>query len=258
VGIDPSSEQLREWGRDDDAVGLEFAALQLLEAALEIGVAIKPQVAYFERFGSAGYRVLERLFAEARASDILIVADAKRGDIGSTNDGYAQAWLRPGSPLSADALTVSPYLGTGAMGSLIRVARDHGRGLFVVVSSSNPEGRLVQSARTTSGESVEDELLASLATLNDGSVVGPFGAVVGATRSPSAFRYADVQGPFLVPGVGAQGASARDVARLFVGCAPGSVLVPVSRGLASAGPERRALIDAGRRLRDELVDALGA
>jgi orotidine-5'-phosphate decarboxylase len=257
VGIDPSTAHLQSWGRDDDPVGLEFAALQLLEAAIDAAVAIKPQVAYFERFGAAGYRVLERLFAEARAADLLIVADAKRGDIGSTNDGYAQAWLRDGAPLAADALTVAPYLGLGAMGTLLTACRSSSRGLFVVVSSSNPEGRLVQTARTADGESVEDALLGELAQANRGEGFGPFGAVVGATRSPSHFRYADVRGPFLVPGVGAQGATPQDVARLFVGCVPGSVLVPVSRALASVGPERRALIDATRRLRDEIDDAFG-
>jgi len=257
VGIDPSADVLRSWGRDDDAVGLEFAALQLLEASLGVAAAIKPQVAYFERFGAAGYRVLERLFDEARSAELFIVADAKRGDIGTTNDGYAEAWLRDGSPLAADALTVSPYLGLGAMGGLLTQAAATGRGLFVVVSSSNPEGRPVQTARLETGERVEDGLLRQLAEANEGfDLLGPYGAVVGATRQHSGFDFENVRGPFLVPGVGAQGATPSDVGRLFARCVKGSVLVPVSRAITQAGPERRGLHDAARRYRDDLVDAL--
>jgi len=108
VGIDPTRRLLESWDRPDSVEGLEFCSLAVLEAVLDTAAAIKPQVAFFERFGSAGFRVLERLMAEARDADILVVADAKRGDIALTNEGYAEAWLSNRSTLAADALTVSP------------------------------------------------------------------------------------------------------------------------------------------------------
>ena len=100
VGIDPSSEVLTRWGRPDSVEGLEFCSLAVLEAVTGVAAVIKPQVAFFERFGSAGYRVLERLIQEAHDADLLVVADAKRGDVDSTNEGYAQAWLRDDAPLA--------------------------------------------------------------------------------------------------------------------------------------------------------------
>jgi orotidine-5'-phosphate decarboxylase len=257
VGIDPSAAHLRSWGRDDDATGLEFAALALLEAAIEVAAAVKVQVAFFERFGSAGYAVLERLLTEARDGDLLCIADAKRGDVGSTNDAYADSWLSPSSPLAADAMTVHPYLGVGAMGRFVELARTHGKGLYIVVASSNPEGRVIQTSRTDTDESVEDRLLRTVAELNAGSAgLGPFGAVVGATRDRPQFTLRDTRGTFVVPGVGAQGATADDVARLFHDAEPHSVLASVSRAVADAGPTRRALVDTMQRWRDDLVSAL--
>ena len=258
VGIDPHESLLRSWGRDSDITGLEFFSLRMLEAVVGTAVAIKPQVAFFERFGSVGFRALERLIAEAREANVLVIADAKRGDIGSTNDGYAAAWLHPSSPLAADALTVSPYLGLDAMGSLIATADAYGRGIFVVVASSNEEGRPIQTARVDSGERVEDYLLRSIAERNheNSASFGHLGAVVGATRDRSECPLEEMQGPFLVPGVGAQGATPNDVGRLFERCAKGSVLVNASRSISEVGPERRAIQDAAQRLRDELTSAL--
>ena len=258
VGIDPSSEQLRAWGRGDDVTGLEFFMLQMLEASSGVAAAIKPQVAFFERFGSKGFAALERLIRDAASADVLIVGDAKRGDIGSTNDGYADAWLADSSPLAVDALTVTPYLGLTAMNSLFAQAESTGRGVFVVVASSNDEGRPVQTARTHSGESVEDfhfELIARHNEMSE-SPIGAIGAVVGATRQTTRFALEQMRGPFLVPGVGAQGATPSDVGRLFGACPKGTVLVNASRSVAGAGPERRAIEDAARRLRDDLASAL--
>lgn len=258
VGIDPSADQLRAWGRGDDITGLEFFMLQMLEASTGVAVAVKPQVAFFERFGSKGFAALERLIREAASADMLVIGDAKRGDIGSTNDGYADAWLRDGSPLAVDALTVTPYLGLTAMNSLFNAAEGSGRGVFVVVASSNDEGRPVQTARTATGSLVEDYHFELLARRNEnfGATVGAIGAVVGATRQSSSFPLEQVRGPFLVPGVGAQGATPGDVGRLFATCAKGTVLVNASRSIAGAGPERRGIADAARRLRDDLVTAL--
>lgn len=258
VGIDPSREQLVAWGRGDDITGLEFFMLQMLESCVDVAVAVKPQVAYFERFGSRGFAALERLIAEARSAGVVVVGDAKRGDIGSTNDGYAGAWLHDSSPLAVDALTVTPYLGLHALESLFRAADASGRGVFVVVASSNDEGRVVQTALTSSGESVEDWHFRQIAERNErgGGLLGTVGAVVGATRSHPRFPLEEMRGPFLVPGVGAQGATANDVGRMFAKCPKGSVLVNASRAVSGAGPERRAINDAARRLRDDLTEAL--
>src|SRR5487761_2302260 len=149
VGIDPSPRLLVEWERPDSVDGLEFFALSVLEAVIGCAAAIKPQISFFERFGADGYHVLERVMAEARDADVLIVADAKRGDISSTNDGYAEAWLSDRSPLRADALTVTPYVGVAALGPFFELAKATGRGVFVLAATSNDEGRILQTARTS-------------------------------------------------------------------------------------------------------------
>ena len=166
VGIDPSKQLLEAWGREDTIEGLEFFSLAVLEAVIGTAAAIKPQVSFFERFGSEGFQVLERLMQDARDADILIVADAKRGDIGSTNEGYADAWLSDRSPLRADALTVSPYLGVGALSPIFEKAQATGRGVFVLAATSNPEGRIIQTARTSDNEMIEEVILRSVAELN--------------------------------------------------------------------------------------------
>lgn len=253
VGVDPSSALLAAWGRPDSVEGLEFFVLAVLEASLESAAAIKPQVAYFERFGAAGYRVLERLIAEAREADLLVVADAKRGDIAATNEAYARAWLDDSSALCCDAVTVSPFTGVGALEPFFsRLAS--GRGVFVLAATSNDEGRTLQRARTEAGESVEEHVWASVARLNarhEG--LGGIGVVMGATREAPGLDLAQLRGPYLVPGVGAQGATPEDVGRLFARCPEGTVLVNVSRSILEVGPERSALRDAVRRWRDNLA-----
>jgi orotidine-5'-phosphate decarboxylase len=257
VGIDPSRQILESWDRPDSVDGLEFFSLAVLEAVLDTAAAIKPQVAFFERFGSQGIRVLERLMAEARDADILIVADAKRGDIAETNDGYAEAWLGERSALVADALTVSPYLGVSALAPFFDVASASGRGVFVLAATSNEAGRPIQRARTDDNERVEELVLRSIAEINrrdDG--LGSLGVVLGATRDRPEFDLASLGGPYLVPGVGSQGATAQHVARLFDRCPPATVLASVSRAILQAGPERAALRDAAQRWRDDLSAAL--
>ncbi len=257
VGVDPSRQLLEAWGRPDSVEGLEFCSLAVLEAVLGTAAALKPQVAFFERFGSAGYRVLERLMADARDADILIVADAKRGDIENSNAGYAEAWLHDRSPLAADAVTLSPYLGVGALAPLLAMATQTGRGVFVLAATSNEDGRAIQTARTDDNERVEELILRTVAEINqrdDGR--GSVGVVLGATRDRPAFNLSSLGGPYLVPGVGSQGASADNVARLFDRCPQGTVLASVSRAILEAGPERSALRDAAQRWRDDLSAAL--
>jgi orotidine-5'-phosphate decarboxylase len=257
VGVDPSSLLLNEWDRSDSVEGVEFASLAILEAVLGVAAAIKPQVAFFERFGSNGMRVLERLIGDARDADILVVADAKRGDFAPTNVGYAEAWLGERSALCVDAVTVSPYLGVMALRPFFDLAEENGRGVFVLAATSNDEGRALQSARTADGERVEEMVLRQVSELNrrdDG--LGNVGAVLGATRARPTFNLVSLGGPFLVPGVGAQGATADHVSRMFERCPPGTVLVNVGRAILDAGPDRAGLRDATLRWRDDLAAAL--
>src|SRR5579863_8055779 len=166
LGVDPSRELLESWDRDDTVEGMEFFARAALEAVIGTATAIKPQVAFFERFGSAGYRVLEQLISDARDADVLVIADAKRGDFAVTNAGYAEAWLADRSPLCVDAVTTSPYLGVEALAPFFALAEENSRGVFVLAATSNDEGRAVQGARTSEGERVEDLVLRAVAERN--------------------------------------------------------------------------------------------
>jgi orotidine-5'-phosphate decarboxylase len=255
VGIDPSRHLLESWGRTDTVDGLEF--FSLLEAVTDVAAAIKPQVAFFERFGSEGFRVLERLIGDARDAQVMVIGDAKRADIGSTNEGYAEAWLSERSPLRCDAVTVNPYLGFAALEPFITLATGTGRGVFVLSGTSNSDDRAIQNTRTIEGETIEEIVLRTVAGLNkrdDG--LGSLGVVLGATRDKPNFNLASLGGPFLVPGLGMQGATAENVARIYDRCPPGTVLGSVSRAVLQAGPEKSSLRDAAQRWRDDLSSAL--
>ncbi len=259
AGIDPSAALLDAWGLPDDASGLRAFCATCVEAfAGTVGV-VKPQVAFFERHGSAGMAELERLVSAANEAGLVVVNDAKRGDIDTTAQAYADAWVGDASPLAADALTVHAYLGLGALAPLIRLAAANGRGVIVVVRSSNPEGRGLQQAITAAGASVEDMLLGEIAALNASADVpaGTVGAVIGATLPPSDFPLSQLRGVILAPGLGAQGASPADVATRFAGCAPGSVLPSSSRGLLQHGPQPDELRRHAESLVRELEAAMG-
>ncbi|HVX21784.1 MAG TPA: orotidine-5'-phosphate decarboxylase [Acidimicrobiales bacterium] len=277
AGVDPSAALLGAWGLADDAGGLRAFAGACVEAFAGVVPVVKPQVAFFERHGAAGLAVLERLIADARSAGLLVIADAKRGDIDSTAAAYADAWLGPSSPLAADAVTAVAYLGLGALDPLFAAARATGRGVVVVVRSSNPEGRPLQQAVLQqpiepagawpgpgAGQSVEDGLLAAIAEMNraelagrPGSTVGSVGAVVGATLAPSAFPLERLGGPVLAPGVGAQGGTVENVAALFGRCPAGTVVPNTSRSVLAAGPSVAALRQAAVAARDQLGAALG-
>ncbi|MEN2740981.1 orotidine-5'-phosphate decarboxylase [Microbacterium sp. X-17] len=241
VGIDPHEHLLAQWGLDVSAEGARELGLRLVEAAAgRVGI-VKPQVAFFERYGAVGFAALEDVLSAARAAGLLVIADAKRGDIGTTMDAYARAWLTPGSPLEADALTVAPYLGVGALHETFALARDNGKGVFVLAATSNAEGAAVQLARagtgTLAGEIVREvsEWNAAHATAAPLASVGfVIGATVDRTRYglPDGFAPA---APVLAPGFGAQGAEPADLARLFGALAP-SVIANESRSILSAGP----------------------
>lgn len=255
LGVDPHPALLRQWGLSDTPAGLEAFSLTALEAAVgpegRLVAAIKPQVALYERHGSAGLAALERLLAAARDAGVLTIADAKRGDIGSTMDGYAAAWTSDASPLAADAVTLSPYLGFGTLVPTIRAAHEAGRGVFVLALTSNPEGREVQHVGEGSAEgSVARRIAAAAAAenaaLRGDDAWGPVGLVLGATVAAEADRLGldlpALGGPLLAPGFGAQGATAPGM-RADFGTAWPQVLATSSRGILSAGPSVASLAD---------------
>lgn len=168
VGIDPHASLLAEWGLDDDVAGLERFSRTVVEAMADRVAVLKPQSAFFERFGSRGVAVLEKSVEEARDAGALVLMDAKRGDIGSTMAAYAESFLRKDSPLFSDALTVSPYLGYGSLSPAVALARESGTGLFVLALTSNPEGGEVQHAVRADGRNVGATMLAHLAAENTG------------------------------------------------------------------------------------------
>jgi orotidine-5'-phosphate decarboxylase len=250
---------LAAWGLRDDVEGLRSFCRICVEAFGGVVPVIKPQVAFFERHGSAGLAELERLLVDAREAGLLVLADAKRGDIDSTAAAYADAWLGEGSSLAADAVTVHPYLGLAALAPLIGLAGRTGRGVIVVTRSSNPEGRSLQEAVTSSGTSVEESLLAEISGWNQSAEIptGTVGAVIGATLPKSTFPLSQLGGVILAPGLGAQGARPEDVADRFSGCVPGSVIASTSRSLLAAGPDPSDLGQAAADLAKELAAVLG-
>ena len=254
VGIDPHAALLAQWGLSDDVAGLERFALTAVEAIAPVAGVVKPQSAFFERFGSRGIAVLERVLSESREAGALVLLDVKRGDIGSTTQAYADAYLDPASPLAADAITASPFLGFGSLTPMVETARRYGAGLFVLARTSNPEGVQVQSA-ASGGRSVAGFVLDQLRELNHGAEpMGDFGPVVGATLA-EVEEDLDVNGPILAPGFGAQGGTITDLRRIFGAAAP-RVLPSSSREVLSAGPDTGALRDAVLRGNDA-VAALG-
>lgn len=262
VGIDPSASLVAAFGLADDADGLRSFGQLCVESLQGVAAVVKPQVAFFERHGAKGVAAFEHVVACARDAGMLVIADAKRGDIGSTTEAYADAWFR--GPLAADAVTATPYVGLGALFPMVSAARATRKGLIVVVTSSNPEGREVQGA-LLGGVTVEQAMVRSISRWNaeelaetGGGVhaggLGSVGAVVGATGETMPAGIEELAGIVLVPGLGAQGATASDVGRRFGHCPPGSVLPTASRGLLTAGP--RGLRAAASRLRDDLAAAL--
>ncbi|MGH3386845.1 MAG: orotidine-5'-phosphate decarboxylase [Nocardioidaceae bacterium] len=256
AGIDPHPGLLARWGLDDDAAGVERFALTAVEALAGTTAVLKPQSAFFERHGSAGIAVLERVLAESRSAGALVLLDVKRGDIGSTVQAYADAYLDPASSLAADAVTASPYLGFGSLEPMIDTALKYDAGVFVLALTSNPEGPQVQHATEPGGEgTVAGAVLRQIAVRNgDAAPLGSIGAVVGATIGDTDEDLA-VNGPLLVPGFGAQGGTVEDVRRIFAGCLR-NVLPASSRQLLEAGPDPATLRAAARRMNDRLAHVL--
>ena len=261
-GIDPHAALLAQWGLPDTVAGLERFAMTCVEAFGGVVAAAKPQSAFFERFGSAGVAVLERTLAGLRDAGTLSLLDVKRGDIGTTMAGYAQAYLSDGSPLRADAVTLSPYLGYESLRPALDLAAETGRGVFVLTLTSNPEGRSVQHA-LLDGSTVAAAVVAGVAADNAaasaagrlGSVGMVVGATVGSAVTELGLDLAGAGGPLLAPGLGAQGGTPAALRETF-GPALGQVLGTSSREVLEAGPDAGALRDAARRAADELTAAL--
>lgn len=257
VGIDPHPELLAQWGLRDDADGLARFCDTVLEGVGGRVAAVKPQSAFFERHGSAGLAVLERLLTGLREAGTLSLLDVKRGDIGSTMRAYAQAYLEDGAPLAADAVTISPYLGTGSLAPAVDLARATFRGVFVLALTSNPEAAAVQRV---GDPPVARSVAEDVAGLNAGSEpVGDVGLVVGATVGDApaelGIDLAAAGAVILAPGVGAQGAGPEDLARTFVGVER-RVLASVSRGILSAGPTPEQVRSAAESFTAQLVARL--
>lgn len=262
LGIDPHPELLRAWDLPDDAYGLARFCETCVEAFAGFAV-VKPQVAFFEAHGSAGYAVLERTIAALRQAGVLVIADAKRGDIGSTMAAYAAAWAGD-SPLAADAVTASPYLGFGSLCPLLQTAAAHDRGVFVLAATSNPEGAAVQAALTPdTGRTVAQSVVDAAAKANREAnreanrkanreaEPGYVGVVVGAT-SRSIPDVSGLGGPVLVPGVGAQGGRPDALGGLG-GAGKGQLLPAASRAVLKTGPKVADLRAAADRLRAEVA-----
>ena len=252
VGIDPHPELMAAWGLPATADGLARFCGICVEAYAGFAV-VKPQVAFFEAYGSAGFAVLERTTADLQSSGVLVLADAKRGDIGSTMAAYAEAWAGEG-PLAADAVTASPYLGFGSLSPLLDVAAAHGRGVFVLAATSNPEGAGVQRA-VIEGRSVAQSIVDAAAAVNRAAAPDPgsVGVVIGATLETGFVPdLRDLAGPVLVPGVGAQGGRPEALSGLG-GARAGQLLPAVSREVLRSGPDPSAVRAAGERLRDAVA-----
>ena len=224
--------------------------MSAVEAFGAVAPVVKPQSAFFERHGSQGIAVLEQVIEGCREQGALVVLDVKRGDIGSTVQAYADAYLDPTSPLAVDAVTASPFLGIGSLDPLIDTALANDAGVFVLALTSNPEGPQIQHAVTPDGRTVAAVVLDAIATRNaDADGLGSIGAVVGATIDPPIDigpENLDVDGPLLVPGIGAQGGTVADVRRIF-GAAARRVLPSSSREILATGPDRAKLHDAVKR-----------
>lgn len=257
VGIDPHAALLQSWGMNDDVAGLERFALTCAEALGGEVAVVKPQSAFFERFGSAGIAVLERTISRCREAGALVLLDVKRGDIGSTMAAYADAFLSSSALAPVDAITVNPYLGMGSLQPAFDAAQRCDAGVFVLALTSNPEGPQFQHAVTAAGPTVAQAVVDDLAARNQSATpLGSFGVVVGATidlpagTGSSPIDLSKLNGPYLVPGIGAQGGTVHDVRRIF-GSGLAGVLPSVSREVLRAGPHGAALAAAAHRCIDQ-------
>ncbi len=230
VGLDPYLDKIPPLFRDgpmtpDDArtapaVGAYLAAvLDRLEGRVAI---VKPQSAFFERMGWRGIQMLDQIVRHAHDRGLMVLMDAKRGDIGSTATAYAEAYLADDAPLRSEALTISPFLGRDTLEPYLNVARENGTGVFILVKTSNPGSGDYQDLQI-GNQSLSGRIAESLGDLAS-DLAGPetgwssLGIVVGATypKQGEEIRGILPNVPFLIPGYGAQGGGADDAVRSFV------------------------------------------
>jgi len=251
VGLDPRIELLPpalitglHAGPAGRARAYERFCIGVIDAVSEHVAAVKPQVAFFEALGGPGMTALERVCAHARAAELLVIADAKRGDIGSTAEAYAQAWVyrREGGPPIADAVTVSPYLGGDSLEPFLAACHD-GAGVYVLARTSNPGSTELQEAMLADGRPVWERTAELIAGWGEPFVgesgLSAVGAVVGATWPEAVARARDLMPhqPLLLPGVGAQGGAAADLHAAFRDH-PAGGLVVAARSVIYAWRER--------------------
>jgi orotidine-5'-phosphate decarboxylase len=237
VGIDPSVEQLKQWGLAETAAGAEQFCIQIIDNCVgEIGL-LKPQVSFFEQFGSEGFAALERVLIRATEAGLIVIADAKRGDIGSTMDGYARAWLSTEGPFVADAVTVSPYLGAESLDPTIAFASSNSKGVFILAATSNPEAKVLQSSISDNQRSVASNVSSYAAGFNKESI-GSVGLVIGAQANLIDMAIDPkklIHTPILAPGFGAQGAKLSNARSIF-GDPAEVTIFSVSRSVAGESP----------------------
>ncbi|UQN06582.1 orotidine-5'-phosphate decarboxylase [Deinococcus sp. QL22] len=252
VGLDPRADAYR------DTAHLRLHTLDVMEATAPFAACVKPQLAFFEALGLPGFTLLEEVCALARTLGLPVILDGKRGDIGSTAEAYARAWL--GGPHAGDALTVNAFLGFATLTPFVEAAQANGGGIFVLVKTSNPDQADVQ------GSGVSERVAVEVARLNteevgaeaEAGTYASVGAVVGAThaRDLATFRALMPHALLLLPGLGAQGAAAADLAPAFHAGGTGA-LASASRGVQyAAGLDVAASVAAAKRFRDELNAAV--
>ena len=248
VGLDPVPDQLPVELRGETVLGREHAAAAcarfccgIVDAVAPYAVAVKPQSAFFEALGSDGFRALEEVCDYASAAGLLVIADAKRGDIGSTARAYSAAFVEPRGeePPLADAITLNPYLGRDSVEPFLAASRRTGAGLFCIVKTSNPGSADVQDVALSDGRKLWQHVAELVREWGEELVgergLSTVGAVVGATypREVAEIRKLLPQSVLLLPGIGAQGAGPADVARAFTS-GPAGALVAASRSVIYA------------------------
>lgn len=258
VGIDPSAALLKSCNLPNTPDGAFEFGKRVLEAADYRISLLKPQSAFFERFGSAGLKAVEELTTLARSREVLVLLDGKRGDIDTTGAAYAEGYFSATTTLRVDAVTTHVYLGLAALDPFLDIAVRAEGGVFVVVRSSNPEGRELQTARMVNGETVAQNLCREITLRNrkQGEGLQYIGAVVGATCDDAAATVDALPQSFiLAPGVGAQGATIQDVLKRMPS-ARGRVLPNVSRAILANGGGVADIRATIRSLQDQARELL--
>lgn len=273
VGIDPSWDRLplslraaaeQRGGSKPEQVGWALArfGIDLLHATADHAAAIKPQLAYFERYGSAGMQALEEIIREAKQCGMLVIADGKRNDIGSTAEAYADAYLGMDGPLAVDALTINAYLGSDGVMPFLHKCKENGKGVFILVKTSNPSSGEFQDV-SVNGEPLYETVGQAVNRWNDtvgAAGFGPAGAVIGATypKQLEQLRALMPKSIFLVPGFGAQGGTAADVVPAFCRKSGYGALINSSRGIMYAYEQNKTAATPQDAQRQAAMDASAA